>query len=468
MFQIISPVSIIICGYIIYILSKRNIKIIFVELLALTLMLEITTSMGYFIKIGTFDISLCNGVSLITLFFALILIFNNEYDKTLLHIGFLFLLSAIMGLLLFIVRPYEGRMIADVSYWDYFLMGMNGNYYRKKMDSSSLMGIIILVKWFIILGALKGISKDTSEYIFKILNSAANLSKIALIYGVIEFIFKNLFKINTTPFLLMLFGESGAQFNGSLIRGNAMQKIGMFTETSFYAYGLFLLCIMYLILMNYYKNKDIYKYKKMRNMFVIGVLLLSVTFSFFVIIGLPLLYVAYIVTKKEYTNRKLLLQRTIKAVVLMIVVFAFLIIAFKLLGGTFYDYYLERVLRTFENLHTLGNLQTGYIGLWTSETTRLTSIVECLKIFMSRPILGVGIRITDCHSTVVSLLTTMGVVGFLCWICIIKRCAGRLNIIFVLLFVAAFFMGGGGLIFNLSFAIFALGFEELGTTAKHV
>ena len=185
------------------------------------------------------------------------------------------------------------------------------------------------------------------------------------------------------------------------------------------------------------------------------------SFSFFVIIALPLLFVAYLVLVKDVTRVSHIIKQVVKAVVIILVGTLLLVGLFRMVGGSFYDYYSERIIRTLRNLTKLGNIQTGYAGLWSSETTRLTSIVECLKIFVSRPIFGVGISITDCHSTVVALLTTLGLSGFICWISIIKRFGNHLNILSVILICAAFFLGGGGLIFSLYFGMLTLSFSEL-------
>lgn len=462
MLQVMPPVSIILLGYIAYVIgTKRNSKKIFIRLFSLTLALEMTTSMGYFIKIGDFDISLNNGVSLFALAFGLIMVCQRRYYGRIIKVGILFFVSAIIGLLLYNIHPYSGKMLANISYWDIFLMGIGGDIYRKTMDSSSIMGLINLFKWVTLISVVKGICKKEPLCVYEILDRATDLSLISLGYGVTEFLFKNILRVNTTPFALFLFGKKTAQFDGSLIRGGTMQKIGLFSETSFYTYSLFFLCIMYLILMNHYKGKNTNRYNKIRVMFVLSAVLMIFTFSFFVIIAVPLMFIAYLVLMKDVSSRKVILRRVIKALLFIALCSLVLVVILKVIGGSFYDYYTERIIRTIQNLSKLGNLQTGTVGLWSSETTRLTSIVECLKIFVHRPIFGVGIAITDCHSTIVSLLTTMGLIGFICWLSIIKRCGDKFNIISLLLFIVAFFIGGSGLIFSLSFGVLTMGYEQL-------
>lgn len=466
MLQIIPPASMILILYVFFSFRKRSVKKIYISLFTATLALEMTTSMGYFVKIGSFDVSLCNGASLFALVFALILLIKERFDKRILCWGCAFFACALVGLFLYKVYPYKGNLIADISYWDLFLMKVDRDLFRHSMDKSSIMGLINLTKWIILLSVAKYICNKEPQYTFEILDGVANYSVIPLGYDLIEFLSKNIFAYNTTPVMLSIFGVRDAQFDGSLIRGNSMQKMGFFTETSFYTYGLFLLCLTFLILLNHYKSKKGNRYKVLKILFVVSLVLLVFSFSFFVIIAVPLLFVAYLVLMKDVTQISMIIKQVVKATVIIIAGALLLVGLFRMVGGSFYDYYSERVIRTLRNLTKLGNIQTGYVGLWSSETTRLTSVVECLKIFVSRPIFGVGISITDCHSTVVALLSTMGLLGFVCWIAVIKNYAEKINIMSLLLIVATFFLGGGGMIFGLSFGVLSLGFNELQSRSR--
>lgn len=78
-----------------------------------------------------------------------------------------------------------------------------------------------------------------------------------------------------------------------------------------------------------------------------------------------------------------------------------------------------------------------------------------IKCTIARPLFGVGLGVTDAHSTFFSILANIGILGsivyYMIWFCFIKTGEKTCKYFFYLIIVSTFLVGGLGYFSNIYF-----------------
>lgn len=171
-----------------------------------------------------------------------------------------------------------------------------------------------------------------------------------------------------------------------LERGSIYSLQGLTREPSHLASAMFWLGLI--IIFSNYSKRFIWK------MLLCVSLFMLISRSFSGILFILALYTIYAIenNKKKFIYSLLLI-----------------IVAPVILLSSSFSYYVDRIG------NVLALLKLGGASTTISEHVRVISIIENLKIFLSRPFFGIGIGTTYAHGALPSILSNIGILGFLTW-----------------------------------------------------
>ena len=272
-----------------------------------------------------------------------------------------------------------------------------------KMTFSMVLNTFIVVHIF---------TTYTSQMYLRLLNRVARISVFLLLIALIEFVCKNYLGMND------FWGECKDAFwgvtkftaNGRL-RGNFYELVLLTKEASHFAYAMFITAIILI------SHNIINKGKMVSKSLLLCCFLLLVSTSFSAIlflvalIALMLMYRWYIQKPKTANLEKIL---AISAFIVILTSAAILI-------NYFSDGFVGKRLAFFyENAEaffsTDGELNRFLANTDGSTMIRLTSIIQTLIAFCSRPLFGFSLFAVVCHGSTAMFLANVGIVGMFVWI----------------------------------------------------
>ena len=409
---------------------NKRLEVFFKHIFLLNVYLSIFLNVGWFFKLGSTELGYSFLPSTILIVVGIIcLIADKKYDKKLLLFGVLFILGVVLGILFFFVTPYRGGIIQNS--WDEYVMGNEELTYDPVIDIN-FMSLFSIVRYPIILSIAFAIFKK--EDWISAHRQVMSLSTIVIVYGFIELLCKSVLNLNMTRlFLNPIFGEAFPTYALT----ERMQ--GLFKEPSHYSLGLYLLALLCLLRIRVLSQGSRRKYRleHVRLVCILFLMLASTSFS-------SLIYLAAVVVLYPF------ICRGVRASV--IIFFSAIVLALALMVGTNQwlmstmglGSYYERINRA---IHSVASLMSGNMATGSSEGARFSSIFSMISILFHRPLFGIGMGVTDAHSTVFAVLGNFGLVGFGLWVAMlvrfgnIKKCGGFF--VFTVL-VSMMFAGGVG------------------------
>lgn len=417
---------------------KDCLKKFYIDVFYLYVCVVLFTNLGYFVKIGTFDIGYSFVLSLVLFCIAVILIFSERlYDKKLMIIGGVFTLSCGIGLALAYIFSYKGGYIDDISKWDLYVLGQTEKVYGISPSLTHFKYLFNIAKYAVILSVTKA-TMDFRRVWDKLLDIINVIVVVVVVYGFFEvFSDKVIGKSPIGYFFNPIFGEADATFN----RTDRFQ--GLYKEASHYALYLFYIALFEMIYLltkkgGLTKKRLIVEYIKM----ALLILLMVISTSFSALILLPLLYVFFV---RYIINPKHKLDWFLCSIA--VAAFAMVVIAngefSRWLGLNALNEKFNELINVLYDLFSGKNVGISSVG------ARFTSIFEMIKIFAARPMFGIGVGITDAHTTFFSILACTGVIGTALWITVILNFGRftRNNVIFaIIMLISTLFVGGIGYI----------------------
>lgn len=369
---------------------------------------------GFFIKTPTLELQ--NGdiaIAFIAILSAIFLIQVKVHFRLFLATVFLFL-TVCASIIFLLIFPSDASVIGfNVPAWDSFLRGYQGSY---KPPEFTLQSILFLIRVCAFLTVLILAWSIFSRYdwisIFQFLIFA---SKVFLIIGFCEFIIKFGFGINVTDSFDVLLGRG-------VSTGTSSARLqGLSREPSYYALAIYNVTLLLLV------SRRISFMGPVSNVWPALAIIIgagSASFSF-LWVGCSLALVLLVIeikseefvssTQIRYGNRS---HWRLLSISLIAVIGA-------VAGSIFY---LDRLAEVFYQINNA--LNSSYvIGVdFSSEASRLIGMFESLSAFFSRPIFGLGLGTVYCVSGLVSILSNVGIAGFLCWFILLSRTVYKLPV----------------------------------------
>ena len=395
------------------------------------------TNLGYFVKIGSYSAGYSFFLSFVLFFLAIIIVFwEGLYDKKIMIIGIFFTVSCLIGLLLAYIYPYKGGYITHISMWDFYVRGEVDKVYSVSPSLTHFNTVFGIFRYSVILSVTKK-TLNTRRTWDKLLDIINLLAMCAVVYGFFEIVSSKLFGKSPINYLLNpLFGESEAT------SALTYRLQGTYKEASHYALYMFLVSIFVMLRILIKKDEMSDKEKIAEYLLLASIaLLLIVSTSFSALVMLPLLGVIFLFYVLKIRKPELILCAVAVFSFMMAIMMNFVLM--KSLG-------FERLYsRIEESIKSISAILSGKSRPASGSGSRFISMFEMIKAFAARPVFGVGISVTDAHTTFFSMLACTGVIGVALWIAEIINFSGlyRKNIMFgVIIILSMLFVGGIGFV----------------------
>ena len=418
----ISPLAIIYICYVFYILiNSKSIKKLYLNMFILTCILEISMLKGYFIKIGGAEISILSIQTLVLMIISILVLFKEtvRISKSMLLIIVLLLLFTFSQILINIAFPYKGLVLdmdIEGNAWDYYSWGICEL-------SIKAFNIVYTIK-----GAIKLSYLAINAYLLKryvefqdikyVLSKLIRFFKFVALFGIIEFVVKNVFRMpdlfyNITSFI---FGYSDYGYTTPILRGGMYALQGFSNEPSHFNICIFSFLVLVVL---YQRINDINNGTKnttiiVNKWFVIGVILMLLSGGMSSIWCIAILLIEYYLVTRVVKNT--IMVSNIKKMIKYVVLASLLLLAGYFVLLIFNSYYLTRISNMIGTLISMKNAMIASNGVGDmSSYARFLSIQTCFSNFLGRPILGLGAGFTECHDSTVSFLVQFGLMGFFIW-----------------------------------------------------
>lgn len=425
--------SIILICVILFFISKkvyRNAFSMFKLLLLLNLILSIGFISGYFIKIGSLSIAYDTFISYLLLLLSIyIILFKRRYSKKILLLGMLFWVNIIFGLIFFFIFPYTGGVIQNIIDWDSYVNGSINLTFNPIISPSIINFTIAAFRFVIIISVLVKVMK-TNDWIMY-LKVLVIVSYFFIGLGLIEFMEKKI--LGSNNIIIFLHSFLGSDTKQIYLGIDRLQ--GLSAEASQFAMTLFILSevhIYNIIFLNKIKKSTFSSNISILMIYILLVLSTSLNGILLILISI-ISYTFNCVRKKTR---------------LAFIIFSILIISTCGIILVFNSNISNRLNRLYELFSSIihGN---RYISYETSEAARILSIVQMLKVFVSRPFFGGGLTIIDGHSTFFAVLANFGLIGLIFMYTIIiqvgkNKRGTKVTSHLILLLLTTFFSGGLG------------------------
>lgn len=397
-------------AYMLYIfVAKKNMKSIFVELVALYSFTYISVEAGYFIDVFGVRFGYARFVEMFVLIAAVILlifyIVNGRLALFKLENIGLSLLCVIVGIINLILRPADvlvvnGEMLID-SVWN----GKRTLQYPAFSNTTVSAFVAYLI--FLLILYTVFLTFNQGDYLY-ILAVFVKYSKVLIVFGYVEFLLKLLISNQLYSNLLIFFwGKNDAISYTNELRNGLPILYGWTQEPSHFAYTLFV--IMVAMLAQNYMGKIQFKWITASGL----LLILTMAFSAF-LFAVTFVAISYICRKrgsKHYLRRLL----GIFAMVIGFIVIIWIIVSTGIFTGSFFG---DRLKAIFDELPLLLKLDLQKISTleYSSYRVRLVSSFTTLKLIAYRPLFGLGIGTITSHGSSATILSSIGIIGTYLWL----------------------------------------------------
>jgi len=384
-----SPFFVLFFTYLVFQLNKKKwlINELFFFLIPIELTFELFINVGYLIKIGNLEISASDFLFSLLVFLAVYKLLTTRVNRNLIILAILFIYIIIIGLILLACKPVDSGIISYSHNWDF-------DYYKSLFEPASIklvqirMIFMIIAYTPILIFVQNSYPPNFKKEIADTLYSSLNVIYLILM---IEFILKNILKSNLfSEIILNIFGKSNSTIYSLLQRGGTYGLQGLAREPSQMAKSLFLATGIFLLLC----NNNIQKARKIAIFSIISLIFVRSLIGFASIIIIILMY--YIIFKVD------------RKIIILILLSILIFIIYKNIKS--FNYYFDRISVLLKFLSVPQNK-----WIYFTNQPRIISIIETFRLFMKRPIFGIGYGITYAHSFIATGLVSLGIAGMTVW-----------------------------------------------------
>lgn len=396
------------------IVNSANLKEFYMKLLMITLINECFIQIGYFIKIGTSEVSYRTVCELLLLCTSILLICKVKIKRSNFNVSLIFLAICVFGILRIIIQP--SNILAaniNVSWDDYLSSGIQ----FENIHFVPYVFLEFFSMFIFIISILTVYSVYTYKELNNFLNSFFKWSKGMLIIGCVEAIIKYIFNSNLYNYVCnFIFGISSSTNAEISSRGTGVILQGLTKEGSHYIYVLFIIII---VLFTEYKNK---KSTANKVWLFVAILLSVLAMSFSVLLfGAGIIMIGYFYWIRRSNNIQI---KNLKKFILVIIIV--IGVLFGVLSATSFinelsistnDFWSRRIVSLFEELQLIfsGEWKFATTALEWSNRSRLLSVFETMKLIIYRPLFGFGIGSVTSHGSSSMLLAGVGIIGTFYW-----------------------------------------------------
>lgn len=379
---------------------------LFINFTALAIALEVMISVGAFLNFGSFDIGFSELVIFLDIVIALLLLTKSRIKRKVMLYGILLLVAACFSFALQIIYPYKGIVVPDSASWDLYYFGgvIPGNIV---IGINQIKEIIHLICYIFIFQQVKCLKEDDQ---LDILHKTFVYQVPFIYFSLFEIVFVKILRKETLVNSIIKFMVGNQYLNeaGVTSLGVTNRLKGLKSEPSMYGFALFIFILLCISLYNELGRKKYLYY----GVFAFVVMLLSLSFTAIVC---AFILIAFAVLKYFLNLDK---KKKCDFIVLVIIALIFFgVCIYYIYTHQFSNYYLKRMhmaLINFDDL-SMDGWAGNYVDYDGSTKIRLISIVGSLKYFFARPFWGLALGSTYAHSTMATVMASIGIIGTFIW-----------------------------------------------------
>lgn len=379
---------------------------------------------GYMVRIGNIEISypfFCEIVLFLT--YLIYIIKVHKMKKHIFYNLLILCVYLIANIVLLNINTYNKAVLAPGTSVDLWVLGKASKSYIL-FGANNILYAFKLIMACLIVNMSFDLEKDK---INNILDKVTFFSKIYLVYGVIEFLIKNILKSSILYDLQnILFGVIGATQVNIRLRGGLVSLQGLTKEPSLYAAQLFIILILL------YRNKK--EVNKKWIILTIVLMIFSMSFSTIVL----LLDAIFLFILFEYKNNKKV-KKIFVAIMLLTIIIVVIIVNWERL---IQSYYIKRLLGTLEIFTDILNGNTVYSND-ISSNSRIKSTLDAWSYIKDRPLFGVGVGTVSSLSSLLEFVAEVGFIGIIIWFKTVAFAPSKINSKYVkciIIWMFSFFM----------------------------
>ena len=398
----ITPFSIVLIIIVIFTLCKENrIHDIFVAFLAITMAIQVCSLGGYFVKFGTVEINYVDIAMLLTAFFGF-LDSKKCINKRTFILSMALLGWALIGIFSTIIFPPHTQIIPTTVSWDSYFYGRAS----KTTAVISMSSVMAFIKLGLSLSILCFSGHILASDYTKVQRIIVRISKVHIVWLVVEVISKNILKTNLLPNLrntILGIGKSTA--TELTLRGSGYTVFGWTREASAVPEFLFVFIAIIILSKTLKENKY---------WVIMGVAIMALSMSFSTLMFGSVLILLYAFTYQDEVGKGVGKKTIYGGMALILLVGAGI---YFVLNSPYYSSRLTGFMEDFSVISSKNNALNGTI---TSSKVRLYGIMDTLNVLLERPLTGFGLGTAYCNSAIIMILADIGIVGFVLWISAIE------------------------------------------------
>lgn len=414
-----NPFGLILLGIVFYILFKgKNLDNIFIKLLTLTICVETFISVGFFLRIGSYEVTYSEFLLFILGILSITMIITTRTNQKVLLLGYILILAIIVSNTHFVFNPINKLVTTYGIAWS------EPKIYPKFNLQSILMSLRIILFVFIATTSLTVVRKNINY----IRSNFIKFGTFTLLIIAFEFISKNIFNsMIYIDFVNFFFGEGDNTVSVFLERGDSYSLQGLTKEPAHLSSVLFYFGLILVL------SKVENKYFNLLFFTTIIAILIGKSLSG-VLTTLCLLGVFFIVKRRKF----------------LFIYIGILIIPLILILPDM-SYYFDRSINSLNFL-----LNKQQVDFTQSEVGRLNSIIETYKILLERPLFGVGVGANYAYGFLPTMMSNIGFLGTFSWLIFIFYGVANLNlniksvIVIILLLITWIPTGGLSTMYSMS------------------
>ena len=419
---------------------KQSITEIFILITALGIALEIMMSVGYFLRVGSIELGYSEFIIILDTLIALLMFAYKKPARrhVLLMLGFI--IACCISLILQMIVPYAKPVVSSSAEWDFY-------YFLGQQPSQIVIGmqhikeIFHVVCYTLIMMQVQLLDPEKKS---KLIRHIYSFEKPFIWFGVIEFIAVKILDVQTilTSLEIYILGDSYISDGAMLSIGISDRLRGLKSEPSMYGFALFIFFVQAYFMYREYQKNEYIRYA------IAALLLMIASFSFTAIVCLAGIVGYWLILK--YKNGSFITQRKIIGCTCVCIVMVIVALNY-IYSHEFSNYYLKRIHMALINMEDLSI--TGWRGDYAtydgSTKIRMISIIGTLQYFLARPLFGLALGSTYAHSTMATVLASLGIVGTSFWCRFTfyadKKNNGRIYTISVIVWILMLIILGEGL-----------------------
>lgn len=356
-------------------LKYKNIKKQYLIFVSLLICFDMFINIGYFFKLGSYEIQYTEMFLLVTLLYSMYFILYKGINKKCLIIGSILVASVLVTESMLGINPIKHQFMRN-----YDLVQAELSLYSIMISLRVVMIVVNVVNW-------KKIFDD--EDFSWMASFIHKFGRVIIIVCIFEFFTKNILSSSIYINLInSIFGVGESTVTFIFQRAGFYTLQGLTREPSLMTRGFF----YYIVILLFSKKLIDIKW----DILAISVLfIMSGSFA-------AVLYLTAVFTI-------LLLRLDVKRkVVIVLPAIMFLVFFVRSELGYYYTMRIMRSLSFFSGAST-ESMRT------TSEAFRFTSIIDTFKLLGHRPFFGVGLGIPYSYGYISSALASIGIIGFFMW-----------------------------------------------------